>query len=152
MVVVVAELTIVTLCEDPDLGAIVRGFPDAGLAVEGAQAYVPGVGGLRKNPPADIKLIVHPLLPTANPENVIRIDPGFVAVGSLTLILPPAPLGIETEKVRAVVVVTMDADPLPCGQLPCADIATIPAVVVMNFWPIEYPAGIVMLNPFMFGD
>jgi hypothetical protein len=46
----------------------------------------------------------------------------------------------------------MDAVPEPCGQLPFADIATIPAVFVMNFWPIEYPAGIVMVNPMIPGD
>jgi hypothetical protein len=71
VVVVVAEPTIVTFCENPCLGAMVTGDPDVGLAEEGAQAYVPGVGGFRKNPLTEVKSKLQPLFPTAKPVNVI---------------------------------------------------------------------------------
>ena len=45
VVVKVTELAMVTVCENPVLGSMVIGGPDFGLAVEGAQAYVPGAEG-----------------------------------------------------------------------------------------------------------
>jgi hypothetical protein len=71
LVVIVAEPPIVTFCENPCLGAMVTGDPDVGLAEEGAQAYVPGVGGFRKNPLTEVKSKLQPLFPTAKPVNVI---------------------------------------------------------------------------------
>jgi hypothetical protein len=113
-VVVVAELTIVTLCEYPDLGAMVTGGPDFGLAMDGAQAYVPGVEGLMKKP---LPISKPPLQPwftlEYGPENDTSIFPWLVMVGWVMIISPIVMPPADIENRPGVVVVFTGPSPDP---------------------------------------